>query len=75
MGLDTVELMVSLERYFGLEIPDSIAETIYTVGDLATWLSQQLGVSGLWQSAVRVAVAEQLLSEALPGSDETTPLR
>ena len=75
MGLDTVELMVSLERYFCLEIPDSIAETIYTVGDLSTWLSQQLGVSGLRQSAVRVTIAEQLLSEAPPGSDETTPLR
>lgn len=75
MGLDTVELMVSLERYFSLEIPDSIAETIYTVGDLSTWLSQQLGVSGLRQSAVRVTIAEQLLSEAPPGSDETTPLR
>lgn len=75
MGLDTVELMVSLERYFGLEILDSVAETIYTVGDLSTWLSQQLGVSGFRQSAARAAVAEQLLSEAPPGSDETTPLR
>jgi len=74
MGLDTVELMVSLERYFGLEIPDSVAETIYTVGNLSTWLSQQLGVSGLRQSAARVAVAAQLLSGAPPGSDETTPL-
>ncbi len=74
MGLDTVELIVSLERYFNVEIADAIAESIYTVGDVAEWFSQQLGVAGQRQSAVRAAVAEQLLSEAPPSSDETTPL-
>jgi acyl carrier protein len=75
MGLDTVELIVSLERYFCLELPDSVAETIYTIDDLSTWLSQQLSVPGLRQSAARVVVAAQLLSEAPPSSDEATPLR
>jgi hypothetical protein len=75
MGLDTVELLMSFERYFSLEIPDATAETIYTVGDLAAWLSQQLGVAGLRQSAVREMIAKQLLSELPPGSAEATSLR
>jgi acyl carrier protein len=74
MGLDTVELAMSFERYFGLEIPDSVSETLYTVGDVSSWFSQQLGVAGQRQSVVRVAVAEQLLRELPPNSDEATPL-
>jgi acyl carrier protein len=66
---------MSFERYFNLEIPDAVSEGIYTVGDAATWFSQQLGVAGQRQSAVRVAVAEQIVSELPPGSAETTPLR
>ena len=73
MGLDTVELAHSLERYFGCEIPDAVAEKIYTVGDAATWFSQQLGVAERWHSAVREAVAAQLLSELPPGITEATP--
>jgi acyl carrier protein len=46
MGLDTVEVAYSLERYFGVEIPDMVSESIYTVGDAATWFSQELGVVG-----------------------------
>ena len=75
MGLDTVELIMSFERYFGLAIPDSEAERINTVGDVATWFSQQLGVAGQQQSEARVAVAEQLPSELPPGAIEATPLR
>ncbi|MBJ6143318.1 hypothetical protein JAO77_07975 [Hymenobacter sp. BT559] len=66
---------MSFERYFNLEIPDAVSEGIYTVGDAATWFSQQLGVAGQRQSAVRATVAEQLLSELPPGSAEATPLR
>jgi acyl carrier protein len=75
MGLDTVELLMSFERYFSLEVPDATAETIYTVGDIATWLSQQLGVAGLRESAVRATVAGQMLRELPPSSTEATPLR
>jgi acyl carrier protein len=75
MGLDTVELVMSFERYFGLAVPDSEAENINTVGDMAAWFSQQLGVAGLHDSAVRTTVAEQLLDELPPGATEATPLR
>jgi acyl carrier protein len=46
MGLDSVELAMSFERYFNIAIPDEAAEKLYTVGDVATWFSQQLGVAG-----------------------------
>jgi acyl carrier protein len=75
MGLDTVELAYSFERYFRVEIPDAVSEKLYTVGDVATWFSQQLGVAGLRQPAVRATVARQLLSELPPGATEATPLR
>jgi len=74
MGLDTVELTHSLERYFGCEIPDAISEKLYTVGDAATWFSQQLGVAGQRQSAVLATVAAQLLNELLPGATEAVLL-
>ncbi|MDJ0363654.1 hypothetical protein QMK33_00700 [Hymenobacter sp. H14-R3] len=46
MGLDTVELAYSFEQYFQVEIPDAVSEKLYTVGDVALWFSQQLGVAG-----------------------------
>jgi acyl carrier protein len=75
MGLDTVELAMSFERYFGLEIPDAMSEKLNTVGDVATWFSQQLGVAEQHHSAVRAAVMEQLLSELPPGAAGDTALR
>ncbi|MGI4863891.1 MAG: hypothetical protein ACRYFZ_08205 [Janthinobacterium lividum] len=60
MGLDTVELIMSFERHFKLEIPDAAAESVRTVGELAAWLSQELGLAGQHQSAVRLAVWAQL---------------
>ena len=31
MGLDSVELVMEIENYFGIRIPDSEAEKIYTI--------------------------------------------
>jgi len=75
MGLDTVELAHSLERYFGVEIPDAVSEKLYTVGDVAMWFSQQLRVAGQQYSAVRADVAIQLLAELPAAVTEATPLR
>lgn len=38
-SLDTVELTMSFEEEFGVEIPDDAAETIQTVGDAVKFIS------------------------------------
>jgi acyl carrier protein len=37
-SLDAVELILAVEEKFGLEVPDSVAENVKTVGDLMTYL-------------------------------------
>ncbi len=39
-SLDTVELTMSFEEEFGVEIPDDAAETIQTVGDAVKFISE-----------------------------------
>lgn len=46
MGLDTVELILSVEEHFDVAIPDRVAETIVTVGDLHAYLVAELGRLG-----------------------------
>ena len=38
-SLDTVELVMAFEEEFGIEIPDTDAETIVTVGDAVKLIS------------------------------------
>jgi acyl carrier protein len=40
-SLDLVELIMSLEEEFGVEIPDEDAEKIATVGDAMTYLQER----------------------------------
>jgi acyl carrier protein len=42
MGLDSVELVMSTEEHFGIEIPDQIAETLFTVGSLHEFVLLEL---------------------------------
>ena len=37
-SLDTVELVLELEGQFGIEIPDDVTETLFTVADVYTYL-------------------------------------
>ena len=39
-SLDTVELIMQLEKEFNISIPDEEAENIATVGDAITYLSE-----------------------------------
>jgi acyl carrier protein len=39
-SLDLVELIMSIEEEFGVEIPDEDAERIATVGDALTYLNE-----------------------------------
>jgi acyl carrier protein len=42
MGLDSVELVMSVEEHFGITIPDDDASTLTTVGKLHYWVVNQL---------------------------------
>jgi acyl carrier protein len=42
MGLDSVELVLSVERHFAVNIPDSDASTLTTVGKLHDWVVNEL---------------------------------
>jgi acyl carrier protein len=45
-SLDTVELVMSLEEEFDINIPDDEAEKIQTVGDAIRWILRHRGQSG-----------------------------
>ena len=40
-SLDTVELMMELERQFDVKIPDEVSEKIQTVGDVVELIAEQ----------------------------------
>jgi acyl carrier protein len=42
-SLDSVELIMAVEKQFGVEIPDEEAENLQTVGDLVKYLEARLG--------------------------------
>jgi len=42
-SLDAVELIMAVEKQFGVEIPDEEAENLQTVGDLVKYLEARLG--------------------------------
>jgi acyl carrier protein len=46
MGLDTVELVMSFEEEFDIDIPNEIAEKLVTVGDVVDYVSAQLARRG-----------------------------
>jgi acyl carrier protein len=60
MGLDSVELLVRFEKYFEVEVPDAVAETLFTPADTAAWISQQLAILATAHSTSRETVEEQL---------------
>ena len=60
MGLDSVEMLVRFEKYFEVDVPDAVAETLFTPADTAAWISQQLAIPTTAHSPGREAVAQQL---------------
>jgi acyl carrier protein len=60
MGLDSVELLVRFEKYFEVDIPDVVVETLFTPADTATWISQYLGVATDGFSPGQKAAEQQL---------------
>lgn len=54
MGLDSVELVMSTEEHFGIEIPDDVAETLVTVGSLHGFVVSELERIGRPRAAATV---------------------
>ena len=46
MGLDTVELVMTLEEEFGIEIPNEDAARLATVGEIADYILARLASGG-----------------------------
>ena len=44
MGLDSIELIMEVEKYFGISIPDSEAEKVYTVQAMVDTVARHLNV-------------------------------
>lgn len=44
MGLDSVELLIQFEKKFKKDVPDQVAEKIYTIGDMANWLYNNVSI-------------------------------
>ena len=42
MGLDVVELIMAIEEEFGIEIPDTAAEPLVSVGGVASYVWEEL---------------------------------
>ena len=40
-SLETVELIMELEDEFDVEVPDEVAETLVTVGDVVKYISEK----------------------------------
>ena len=49
MGLDTVELVMKVEKHFGIEIPDRDAARLATVGDLHGYVVEALRIRQRFQ--------------------------
>lgn len=60
MGLDSVELLMRFEKYFEVDVPDAVAETLATPADVAAWMSQQLRITEKTVSLSREFVMQQL---------------
>lgn len=58
--MDSVELLVRFEKYFEVEVPDAVAESICTPGDLAAWVSQHLAIPVGLPATSRETVARRL---------------
>jgi acyl carrier protein len=61
MGLDSVELVMAVEEYFDIQIPDPVSEKLYTVGLLHEHVTSELRRLGREQNADAVFTSLQQL--------------
>lgn len=75
MGLDSVELVMATEEHFGIEIPDRIAETFFTVGSLHDFVVLELERIGKPRDAevVFVELRELICDQLGIGPERVVP--
>lgn len=73
MGLDSVELIFSIEAHFGITIPDPEAQLIYTVGDAAACVARHLQIAALQSRSPIFETLLERVSHCLPGHHALTP--
>lgn len=61
MGLDTVDLLYTIEKHFGISIPDQVAETILTVGDYQRMVWEYLHRDPSRRQVTREAVDAEIV--------------
>ena len=71
MGLDTVELLMHVEREFGIDIPNEEAATLETVGDLAACVIRH--APGAEPADVLARVTRILVEEFLIPTERVRP--
>ncbi len=73
MGLDSVELLCEVESYFRVAIPDPLAESIATVGELAAAVAQLRGLPPVGnRTAAHARLLEQVLRCLSAGAEAAT---
>jgi acyl carrier protein len=65
-SMSTVEVVVELEKHFGIDVPDSDAESIRTVGELVDYIDRRLNAQG--GAAHRAAQQADAADEAQGGT-------
>jgi acyl carrier protein len=76
MGLDTVELVLAVEDYFEITIPDAVAQTLFTVGDLHAFVVAELTRHGRFtgdSSCVYESLKELIVRQLGVRPDEVVP--
>ena len=60
-SLDTIELAMRFEDEFGCEIPEEVADSMFTVGDVIKFLetTARVGIAGLPQHASSLSSDDQ----------------
>jgi hypothetical protein len=69
MGLDSVQLVIDIENYFSVRVPDEDAEKIRTVQDFQNWLSTHLSITND-DSSLKLKIHSKIC-DALKKSDIT----
>lgn len=76
MGLDTVELVLSVEDWFDVEIPNDVASTLVTVGMLHVWVVgelQRLGRGAVDSDRVFEELKELICRQTGVNPDKVVP--